>query len=276
MIVCADDYGLRDDIDLAILNLCDSGRLSAVSCMVALERCTPSAMSAIQGYRDSVDIGLHFCLTNEAQPLSPSSAWRGQPEPFPEYGPLLRRALRGKARREEIAAQVAAQYELFLEKAGRRPDHIDGHLHIHQLPGIRDGLMDFVRTLPANRWPYIRNTALSVRELWQRRLPWTKSALIGNFGARMRRILEAEHVPTNLGFSGIYDFRRWRQYPVYLPKFIACLEQPNGILVVHPGEDEDWRRQEFKMLGEFPFTVGMPNRFRLNTKHQTPNTKNNG
>jgi len=30
---------------------------------------------------------------------------------------------------------------------------------------------------------------------------------------------------------------------------------------VHPGGQEDWRRQEFTTLREFKFASGMPNRF---------------
>src|SRR2546422_7241019 len=44
MILCADDYGLSEDIDRAILELCRSGRLTAVSCMVALERCSADSL----------------------------------------------------------------------------------------------------------------------------------------------------------------------------------------------------------------------------------------
>jgi hypothetical protein len=89
--------------------------------------------------------------------------------------------------------------------------------------------------------------------------PW----FVGLFGARFFRQLRASGVPTNDGFAGIYDFGKWRRYGEYLPRFVSCLPGSNGILVAHPGSDENWRRQEFAALRDFPFAAGTPNRFLL-------------
>ena len=51
MILCADDYGLSEDIDRAILELCRSGRLTAVSCMVALERCSAESLRELLAHQ---------------------------------------------------------------------------------------------------------------------------------------------------------------------------------------------------------------------------------
>lgn len=261
MIICADDYGLSDDIDRAILELCGLGRLSAVSCMVALERCGTEALQRLLEHQGKVDIGLHLCLADEALPRAADAASDSSPPHFPAYGGFLRRTLLGHCRPREIFSQVSAQYELFLNKCGRRPDFIDGHLHVHQLPGVSDGLIEFVRSLPADGRPYLRNTGEPLRNLWKARLPWVKAAFIGAFGKRMLARLRAAGLPTNDGFAGIYDFRNRHRYPEYFPRFAACLSDRNGILVVHPGGHEDWRRQEFTTLREFPFAPGTPNRF---------------
>jgi hypothetical protein len=263
MIVCADDYGLSDDIDLAILELSSCGKLSAVSCMAVLQRCTSKALSTLLQYQSHVDVGLHLCLTDERLPLSAAaqdgvlSRWRPV-----SFGTLFRRCITGRVDRREIASLISAQYELFLAKAGKRPDFIDGHLHVHQFPGVREGLLDFVASLPAGSRPYIRNTYLPLRKIRKGRLPQLKAAFIGALGARMRQQLCAAGVPTNDGFAGIYDFRKWPKYGTYLPRFVASLCEPNGMLVVHPGGSEAWRRQEFKLLAEFSFPSGSPNRFR--------------
>jgi len=259
MIICSDDFGLRDDINRAILELCRLRKLSAVSCMVALERCSPGSLKELLACQNTVDIGLHLCLTDEALPLCPR--WTGAPKTLPPYALLLRHSLQGKVNRVDIALEIAGQYELFLEKCGRRPDFIDGHLHVHQLPTVREALLEFVQKLPVESRPYIRNTRQSLRELWRFRLPWVKAAFIGVFGSRLFKRLRSAAIPTNEGFAGIYDFRRWRNYPEYLAGFAECLSASNGILVVHPGFDEDWRQQEFETLCEFPFDSGSPNRF---------------
>lgn len=260
MIFCADDYGLSDDIDGAILDLCGAGKLSAVSCLVILERCTAKSLSELRKCEATADIGLHFCLTDEGLPLTASQTG-ATPQIFPSFENLFRRALGGRVTAREIAAQVSSQYELFCEKCGRRPDFIDGHLHVHQLPGVRVGLLDFVLSLPPDCRPYVRNTRLPPQKLFRNRLPWLKAALIGTFGGKIYKQLRAAGVPTNEGFAGIYDFREWPKYGEFLPRFAACLNHPNGILVTHPGSKETWRRQEFMALREFSLPAGRPNRF---------------
>jgi predicted glycoside hydrolase/deacetylase ChbG (UPF0249 family) len=262
MIACADDYGLNDDVDRAILELTSSGKLSAVSCMVGLERCTSGALEKLRGFESRIDLGLHLCLTDEKLALSaPSGSSPAQKAPL-SFRTLLVRALAGQLDPQLIRTQISAQYELFLEKCGRKPDFIDGHLHVHQFPGVREALLEFVRELPEHSRPFVRNTDLPWQILRENRLPWLKSVLLGVFGARMRGLLEAAGISTNQGFAGIYDFRKWPRYRTYLPRFIACLPDPNGILVVHPGLVDNWRRQEFEALGEFAFPAGTPNRFR--------------
>ena len=261
MILCADDYGLRDDINRAILELVEAGRLSAVSCLVAHERCAPAALAELCARGPNLDLGLHLCLTDENLPLAPSRDRASSPRRLPSFGALLRRAVLGRVRTEQVAAQVAAQYDLFLQKCGRKPDYIDGHLHAHQLPGMRQGLLQFLASLPPGSRPYVRNTWLPARQLRDRGLPWAKAAFIGAFGARLLKQLTLAGNRTNDGFAGIYDFRRWPRYGDYFPKFLACLPNRNGILVVHPGEAEPWRAQELRVLREFAFAKGEPNRF---------------
>jgi len=254
MIICADDYGMRADIDRAILELCHEDKLSAVSCMVLFERCDATLMEKLRELEAWVDIGLHFCLTNENLPLSPPL----DKTKLQGFKTLFRRALFRSLKREDVTSLLAAQYDLFVQKAGRPPDYIDGHLHAHQLPVVAEALAHFVRRLPANRRPYVRNTRLSTRVLRQQNLPSLKAGFIGSFGRRLEQRLHAAGVPTNDGFSGIYDFKEWARYPEFFPKFAACLPGKNGILVTHPGFDEDWRRSEFETLKKY---AGNLNRF---------------
>lgn len=263
MILCADDYGLSNGINEAILELCRLGRLSAVSCMVALERCGTDSMACLGELKSKVDIGLHLCLTDEGLPLAECGAWPGgRPPQLGSFRGLLGRSLR-RAGLGEVAAIVAAQYELFLRKCDARPDFVDGHLHAHQLPGVARAVEEFVLSLPTESRPYVRNTHLPLPELRSRGLPWLKAGAIGMLGGRMRHRLERAGIRTNQGFAGVYDFRRFREYPRYFPRFLECLPDPRGILVVHPGCGEDWREQELATLREFPFVPGMLNRFEV-------------
>jgi hypothetical protein len=257
MIICADDFGLREDIDRAILELCALGKLSAVSCMVLFKRCDPKVLSGLLAHQAKVDIGLHLCLTDEGLPLAlPLTA-----DKLPKFKSLFQRAMLGRINPQDIFRQISVQYELFVAECGRSPSHIDGHLHAHQLPGVRAVLADFVRSLPPEHRPYVRNTRISIGAIRRQKLPWIKAAIIGEFGRRMQSALRAAKVPTNEGFTGIYDFKQWRRYPGYLPKFADGLHKPNGILVVHPGLEENWRRQEFESLRNLVLMDGRLNRF---------------
>jgi len=261
MIVCADDYGLSDGINEAILDLCRRGKLTAVSCMVALERCDAQSMARLCEFESSVDIGLHLFLTDVGLRLSTCSARPvGQPPQLPSFPKLITRLFLG-VELPHLARTVLAQYELFVQKRATRPDFIDGHLYVHQLPQVAGAVEAFVRGLPAESRPYVRNTDLSLSELRSRRLPWLKASIIGGAGRRMRQRMRKAGIRTNQGFAGIYDFKRFRQYPSYLPRFVECLPHRNGILVTHPGRGEDWREQELAALQEFAFPPGKLNRF---------------
>jgi hypothetical protein len=262
MILCADDYGLSADVDQAILELAGSERLTAVSCMVLLERCTPKLLSDLRAQESKLDLGLHLCLTKEDLALSTIQGTVCTRKTLPEFGALLKCALRHALPLSDIALEVSTQYELFVKKCGRRPDYIDGHRHVHQFPGIRKILADFVVSLPAESRPYVRNTKMSLPNLMRHGLPWLKSAFIGAFGWKMLRQLRVASIPTNQGFAGVYDFRDWNHYPSYFPRFIACLSHPNSQLVVHPGGQQEWRRQEFSTIRQFDFPRGLLTRFR--------------
>lgn len=262
MIVCADDYGLAEDIDRSILELAAEKRLSAVSCMVLLERCTPRLMAELGRCHPTLDVGLHFCLTDEGLPLAQPSSRVLKTGTLPSFRGLMWRCVGRTLSVSEVGCELARQYNLFLTKCGRAPDFIDGHLHVHQLPAVRTALVRFALRLPVDSRPYIRNTSFPLRELRRRRLPCWKAALIGSLGARMRLLLQNSGLPTNSGFAGIYDFREWRNYAQYFPRFVDCLSAPNGILVVHPGQVDAWRKEEFATLKSYPFPSGSPARFR--------------
>ncbi len=267
MIVCADDYGLRPDIDAAILDLCQRSRLSAVSCMVSLQRCEPALLKQLFLLPVGIDVGLHLCFTREGVPWSAGAQEAMAAAPC--YRTLLNRALTGRLDASTLQRQIEIQHRLFVEKTGRPPAHIDGHLHAHQLPGIREALLQFVLSLPAHERPYVRNTALPLKSQLRHRLPIAKAFVIGRFGKTWHQKLARAGLPTNNGFVGIYDFRKWHEFPRYVRRFVTCLAgDRNGMLVVHPGRDENWRKQEYTTLREFTFPGGPPNRFDNMARHK--------
>src|SRR6516164_7811606 len=251
MILCADDFGLAADINEAITSLVHARRLSAVSCMVTAPFCPPAALAGILGCRQHTDIGLHLAFTEVPFAL-PHDRIPSLVRPSASYGSLMRRALIGGVRAAEAEAEIRAQYDRFIRLTGAAPAFIDGHDHAHQLPGVRDGLIAFLKTLLAGVRPYVRNTYIPLWRNLRTGVSVLKNIALSMPGKRLRRALLRHGIPTNDGFTGIYDFRKTARYPQFFRRFLAALPSPSGILMVHPGLHEPWRRMEYETLRTAP------------------------
>ncbi|HEY9191363.1 MAG TPA: ChbG/HpnK family deacetylase, partial [Methyloversatilis sp.] len=138
----ADDYGYTPAVDDAVLGLIDAGRLSGAGCMTRAAG-WPAAATRIGPHTSHAGFGLHLDFTE----FSPQR--RGL---WPLIAASLARRLDARLLRDEIATQCA----LFEDGTGRAPDYVDGHQHVHQLPQIRDALIDVLATRYAGRLPLIR------------------------------------------------------------------------------------------------------------------------
>ena len=69
ILICADDYGIAPGVSAAIRELVAAKRLSATSCMVVGTWWEVEA-ARLRPFKGSVDIGLHFTLT-DFPPLGP-------------------------------------------------------------------------------------------------------------------------------------------------------------------------------------------------------------
>ena len=151
--LCADDFGLTTGISSGITDLARANRLSWVSCLTnGADWPAGAAMAA--DWPASVELGLHINLT-EGRPLSPALA-KSWPQ-FPALHVLMARAhlgrLPGFALRLEIEAQLAA----FRAAVGSVPRFLDGHQHVHHLPGVRELVLELATGMDPK--PVVRNTA---------------------------------------------------------------------------------------------------------------------
>lgn len=263
MIVCADDFGLSDDINRAIITLAERGRISAVSCMVALPQFDCNAFSELLKHRQQVDIGLHLTLTDipSVHPAPAVSSLLNASGVLYSMGQLLRRGARGAVVPQEVAREVRSQYERFIKIAGFPPDYLDSHLHVHQFPGVRAGVLQFLEVLKPAPAFYVRNSGISMGKAMCQGVSSLKCLSIGFPGIRFRNALEKRGMKTNHGFAGIYAYDGHRAYPGYLKRFIDCMESRTGILMTHPGEVEAWREIEYRTLLEAGCLSGKINRF---------------
>ncbi|MCB5187546.1 ChbG/HpnK family deacetylase [Methylobacillus caricis] len=145
LVLSADDYAQSDAIDAGILSLIQQGRLTATSCLTLSPRWPLAAKKILAEIRQQADIGLHLDFTQ----YSPSMRY--------SHPQLIARALLRSLDKKKLRSAIRQQLDLFEEALGTAPDYVDGHQHVHQLPQIREMLLEeLVNRYSARRLPWIR------------------------------------------------------------------------------------------------------------------------
>jgi len=230
--LCADDYGIAPGVNAAIRDLAALGRLNATSAMVvapSLDAEAAQALAALNAGTQRVAIGLHLTMTAPFRPLSQNFA------PLDEgaFLPIGAMLLRGLARRLDPAAaarEIDAQLAAFAGLFGRMPDFIDGHQHVHLLPGIREPLLAAMARQAPHAW--VRQCGRAGRG----RLAFVdrKALLLDALSAGFRKRAEAAGIHTNTGFAGAYDFAETADFAMLFPRFLDGLPD-GGLIMCHPG-----------------------------------------
>jgi predicted glycoside hydrolase/deacetylase ChbG (UPF0249 family) len=226
--LCADDFGLTVGILRATVRLARAGRLQAVSCIVTAPRWSADA-ALLADLPRAVDVGLHLNLT-EGTPCSAALAqhWGWLPS-------LPRLIALAHLRRLPMAAlrdEIAAQFDAFSRAVGRAPAFVDGHQHVHHLPGIRDALLD----MRAARAPMaaVRNSGRVGGAGFG-----FKRWLIERTGGRaLQRLLQQRGILHNAVLLGAYDFAQ-RDYRALMQGWLAQVPAAGALLFCHPGDADD-------------------------------------
>jgi predicted glycoside hydrolase/deacetylase ChbG (UPF0249 family) len=238
VVLCADDFGISEGVSRGILDLCAKGRLSATSAMTncpAWARCAP----ALRDHVGRVGVGLHLTLTAGA-PLGPMP--RFAPEgTFPPLGDLLPQALRSGLPLEEIGAEIERQLDAFADAFGRAPDFVDGHQHVHALPGVRQALLAALERRGHAGALWLRDPSDRLSAILRRGVAASKAVTVRTFAAGFQWAARRAGFDTNEGFSGFSPFE---------PSAVAVTFErafrhlgPRPVVMCHPGyPDEELRR----------------------------------
>ncbi len=252
IMICADDFGIETGVDEAIIELAHKRRLSATSCLTM----APGFKHSAHGLNSlHIDLGLHLNFTE-------SLGEQGLYMPLPQ---LLVQAYLRRLPAEQVRVQIEQQLDAFELHLGHAPDFVDGHLHVHQLPVIREQLIQIlVRRYPRNL-PWLRNTQPGSLSNALPVMQRVKAHVIGALGARALS-LAAQKIGAkmNRDFFGAYDFSR--PHPTYGVMLDAWLQEASqdSLIMAHParyvsagdafGED---RVQEYRVLGSELFDALM-------------------
>jgi len=231
LVVNADDFGMAVEVSRGIMQAARDGIVRGAS---AMANCPDfdASMDELEQGGGALDLGFHANLT-WGRPVS-------DPKQIPTItdsvgnllprGRLFAKALLGLVSPEEVYRELWAQ----CAKLSKRLDtisHLDGHHHVHVLPGVADAVGRVAREF---RIPYVR----SPREgLWS---PWHRQSL-GRFGIfmlaasnpdywRRRGFLSSDSFGGfSLGAKG--DLKgRWMETIDKLPEGVSEI-------MVHPGFD---------------------------------------
>ncbi len=132
LLVVADDFGLTTGVVEGIIDAHENGIVTATSVMVNAPA-APEAFAYARAH-PSLAVGLHFVLTF-GRPVGPPAALGDLVD---DEGRFRRRGhgAHERATPERVREELDAQLEALERGLGRPPTHIDGHHHVHVLPGV--------------------------------------------------------------------------------------------------------------------------------------------
>ncbi|KAM9101882.1 carbohydrate deacetylase [Sarcophilus harrisii] len=137
LVVTGDDFGYCPRRDRGMVEAFLAGALTGVSLLVNGASADAAAQLA---RRHRIPAGLHANLS-EGRPLSPSLGSESSlvgPGGFFLGKMGFRKALaEGRVALGEVREELRAQLRRFLDLLGHQPTHVDGHQHVHVLPGVR-------------------------------------------------------------------------------------------------------------------------------------------
>jgi predicted glycoside hydrolase/deacetylase ChbG (UPF0249 family) len=232
--VCADDYSMAPGVSAAIRALLDAGRITATSCMTVFAD-WPEQAARLRDTGGGADLGLHLVLSDLA-PLGPMprTAPSGRLPPLPRLiGMALGRALD----RGEVAGEIARQLDAFETAMGRPPAFVDGHRHVHVLPGVREAVLALYGTRldPARAW--LRVCTSPMGALFRRGGAVPHALLIDRLSRPLGRMAARHGLLANDDFRGVttfpphgvaHEFERWITGPGHRP-----------LMMCHPGRVDE-------------------------------------
>jgi len=243
--ICADDFALSEPVSRGILDLAGQGRLTAIAAMTAGTR-WPQAWQHLREIPEDVALGLHLNFVegvglSDGRPL-PGAAW------------LAARAVSFSMPRKSLAREIAAQWQAFEDLAGRAPDFVDSHRHVHVLAPLRELVLEAVER---------HGGGIAVRNLFPAFGPRNSAAkrlalrLLG--APALARRLSNSGLAANVAFGGLQHLTDAKGVGTHWRSMLG--ELPDGALIAcHPANALDrgdpigaFRQAEFVWLGSSSF-----------------------
>ena len=220
IVLIADDFGLSPAVDAGILELAEYGRLSGFGCLTQLPRWfdAAKALDQMRFEASGVQVGLHLNLSQGF-----GGAWhRSLPL-------LISGAYAGLLPRDRIRESLKIQWDRFTQALGRTPDYVDGHQHVHQLPVVRECLLEILAQEAVQPWVRITSPIISPK-------PMIKGWMIAHLGAEtLRQLARRQGLKTNGAFAGVYGFDQSQTGYAHLMGEWLRASPGDTVIMCHPG-----------------------------------------
>lgn len=224
--ICADDYGLKQDVNTAICDLIDRKKVQAVSVLIeGLILQVPNERFKLLKRREKILTGLHLDLF--------------QNRPLYFFFELTFRP-------QKIQKRIRNQIALFKNILGFYPQYIDGHQHCHIYPFVGDWLLKLVSDRK-EKLKFIRSVCIpnSVSEL----ATWSQK-----FYLRWLHFLSKRFANKALKYQVPLSGELFGAFNQHAPieklyfQFKKQSSQRDSIFFVHPGFHEKQRQQDYEFL----------------------------
>lgn len=234
-VLCADDYAMTPAVSRGILTLLEQGHITATGAMTN-RPFWPEAARLLRPLAGTAELGLHLSLTC-GESLTEGAGWT-QNRSQPKLPALLMRALAGRLPLPAIEAEITAQIEAFEQEMGRMPDFIDGHQHVHALPGIRRALLAVLARRYPGAKPWLRDPADSPAAIRARGRFAHKARLLALLAGPFGKAMQAAGFRLNQGFAGYSAFDPRGDYAADFASYLVAPGRAH-LVMCHPGGVDD-------------------------------------
>ncbi len=211
----ADDFGMDEGVDAAILDLASHGIVTAASAMVLSPRWMEAGKALAKA---PLSKGLHLDFTS---PFATGLLDECSIMAF------VMKAYNQRLNRHELRISIGRQLALYEDVTGAAPEFVDGHRHVHQLPVIRKELADCLR----ERY----KSGVKVRICTPKHWRGAEAAFVGFTGASaLNRLAEGHGFCTNTDFCGVYSFGRNANLPHLWRGWLEGASGSLPLIMCHP------------------------------------------
>lgn len=211
LIINADDFGLTEGVNRAILEGHRDGVITSTTLMANGNRFASAVRSAQSA--PELSIGCHVVLV-DGEPLLPKEQVRsllagsnGTARLRQGFLDLARDNFRQKIKPGEVEAEATAQIRT-LQSAGITVSHVDSHKHAHMLPSICRAVLRAARAcgVKAVRNPFVPLKPLAFAHLVRRPKLWTRYTevkVLRRYEAEFREMVARAGMVTTDGSFGV-------------------------------------------------------------------------